>query len=172
MRVRIKIRPYLPSDAEALYDAARESIAEVQPWMTWCHPNYAISDAEAWIEATINGRESNSFYDFAVLADEQYAGGCGINHINWVDRVANVGYWVRSSLAGRGIASMAARHAIEWAFENTNLNRIEIVAACDNIRSQRVAEKIGATRDATLKKRTMVSGRAVDAILYSVIRPD
>jgi len=140
--------------------------------MVWCHQNYGLRDAEAWIETTRAGRESHSMYDFAIFADDQYAGGCGINHINWVDRLANLGYWVRTSLAGRGVAPAAAQQVIEWAFENTNLNRIEIVAACGNIRSQRVAEKLGATRDAILKKRMMVSGRAVDAVLYSVIRPD
>lgn len=71
-----------------------------------------------------------------------------------------------------GVATMAARQVIERAFANTTLNRIEIVVACDNRPSQRVAEKLGANRDAVLGKRTMVNGRPADAILYSVLRPD
>jgi RimJ/RimL family protein N-acetyltransferase len=172
MPCQVTVRPYTSSDAEALYAAARESVDEVGPWMCWCHPDYSRADAEAWIEATVAGRESASLYDFAILADGQYAGGCGINHISWADRVANLGYWVRTSLTGKGIATMAALQVIEWAFENTTLNRVEIVVACDNVKSQRVAKKVGATRDAILRKRTMVKGRPVDAILYSVIRPD
>jgi RimJ/RimL family protein N-acetyltransferase len=140
--------------------------------MCWCQPDYSRADAQAWIEATVAGRESASLYDFAILTDGKYAGGCGINRINWIDRVANLGYWVRTSLTGKGVAAMAARQVIEWAFDNTTLNRVEIVVACDNIKSQRVAKNVGATRDAILKKRAMVKGRPVDAILYSVIRPD
>lgn len=169
---QVKIRSYQPSDVEGLYEAVRESVDEMEPWMPWCHSGYSRADAEAWIGATATGSETASMYDFAIIADGGYAGGCGINHIDWMDRVANLGYWVRSSLTGRGIATRAALEVIKWAFVHTALNRIEIVVACDNTGSQRVAEKVGATRDAVLKKRTMAKGRPVDAILYSVIRPD
>jgi len=112
-------------------------------------------------------------YDFAIIdANGTYAGGCGINHINRIDRFANLGYWVRSSLAGRGIAPAALLQLLSWTFANTTLNRVEIVAAVDNVRSQRVAEKVGAHRDAVLRKRVMVRGLPSDAVLYSVVRPD
>jgi RimJ/RimL family protein N-acetyltransferase len=61
---------------------------------------------------------------------------------------------------------------ISWTFANTNLNRVEIVVAVDNVRSQRVAEKVGAHRDAVLEKRVMVRGLPSEAVLYSVVRPD
>lgn len=61
---------------------------------------------------------------------------------------------------------------ISWTFANTTQNRVEIVAAVDNVRSQRVAEKVGAYRDAVLRKRVMVRGLPSDAVLYSVVRPD
>jgi len=112
-------------------------------------------------------------YDFAIVdADGTYAGGCGVNHIDPLQGVTNLGYWVRTSRAGRGIAPAAVRQLVSWTFANTTLNRIEIVAGVDNSRSQRVAEKVGAHRDAVLKKRLIVRGLPSDAILYSVIRPD
>jgi RimJ/RimL family protein N-acetyltransferase len=172
MRPEVKIRPYEFSDADDIYSAAIESVAEIGPWMPWCHSNYQRNDAEAWIEATIAGREAKTMYDFAIIADGKYVGGCGINHINWMDRTANLGYWVRTPVTRRGVATMAAREVINWAFAETTLNRIEIVSACKNIASQRVAEKLGADRDAVLRKRTLVNGQASDAILFSVIRPD
>lgn len=168
----VTVRPYTTSDVDALYAAARESYREVGPWMAWCRADYERGDAESWIEATITGRDAKTMYDFAVLIDGEYAGGCGINHIDWTDCVANLGYWVRTSATGKGVATKAAVHVIQWAFANTTLNRIEIVVACDNIRSQRVAEKVGAAHDAVLRKRTMVNGKPVDAVLYSVLRPD
>ena len=172
MPFQVEVRPYVASDADDLYAAARESVNEVGVWMPWCHPGYKLSDAEWWIESTVTGRNEKSMYDFAIVADGAYAGGCGLNHINWSDRLANLGFWVRSSLARRGIATAAAFKVVQWGFDETNLNRIEIVAACENLPSQRVAEKLGATKDAVLRKRTMVRESPADAFLYSVIRPD
>jgi hypothetical protein len=36
------IRTLRQEDVSPLYEAARESIAEVSPWLPWCHENYSI----------------------------------------------------------------------------------------------------------------------------------
>ena len=172
MPPRVTIRPYVKSDAKSAYAAVQESREDIAPWMPWCHPDYDFGDVTTWIETTLAGRASGTLYGFVIEADDEFAGTCGINHINRNDRVANLGYWVRTSLAGRGIATAAVHQLIDWVFENTDLNRIEIVAAVGNPPSQRVAEKVGASRDAVLRKRTIVQGEPSDAILFSVIRPD
>jgi len=61
---------------------------------------------------------------------------------------------------------------VPWIFANTGLHRLEIVAGIGNLRSQRVAEKAGAHRDAVLRKRTLFNGYPTDAVLYSILRPD
>lgn len=153
--------------------AARESVADVSPWMPWCHPNYSDAEAASWIAGSLEAHRSGTLYDFAIVDEAgRYAGGCGINQINHQSGVANLGYWVRSTATGRGIAPAAVLHLIPWVFSNTPLHRLEIVVAVGNTRSQRVAEKIGAHRDAVLKKRTLVRGQPADAILFSVLRPD
>ena len=173
MTASVSIRLYQPSDTSDLVIAARESVADISPWMPWCHPKYSESDANAWVQATLDGHRNGTMYDFAIIdGSGRFAGGCGINQVNRFTGVANLGYWVRSSSTGRGVAPAAVLLLIPWVFANTPLHRLEIVAAVDNRRSQRVAEKVGANRDALLKRRTLVDGRPSDAVLYSVLRPD
>lgn len=112
-------------------------------------------------------------FDFAVIdAAGRYVGGCGLNQIQRANAVANLGYWTRSSASGCGMAPAAVRMLIAWAFQNTNLNRLEILVAVANTRSLRVAEKVGAHRDAVLRQRLIVDGRPSDAVPYSVLRAD
>lgn len=168
----VRIRPYAAADAPALFEAIHESLAELLPWMPWCHPGYSIEEARAWIELTLAGHRDGSMFDFAIEADGSFAGACGINRIDALNRVANLGYWVRTSRAGRGIVTSAVRQLIDWALANTELERIEIVAAVDNARSQRVAQRVGARREAVLGKRAMARGRPSAAVMYAVLRPD
>ncbi|MES2523482.1 MAG: GNAT family N-acetyltransferase [Gemmatimonadota bacterium] len=165
------IRAFTEEDADALYEAVRESYAEISPWMVWCTPDYAREHALSWIRASIAGHAARTSFEFAVL-DEQgtIAGVCGVNHLNLVDRFANLGYWIRTSRTRRGLAPAAVRAVAEWTFAHTELNRLEIVAAVENVKSQRVAEKAGATREATLRQRMMVSGLPSDAVMYSLVR--
>lgn len=166
------IRPFIDSDADALFEAVRESYAEVSPWMAWCRPDYSKEHAAAWIRATVAGHATGSSYEFAVFeASGTLAGVCGVNHVNNVDRFANCGYWIRTSLSRRGIAPAAVLAVAEWTFANTRLNRLEIVAAVDNTGSQRMAQKVGAAREAVLRQRMMVGGVPSDAVMYSLVRP-
>ncbi len=170
-RVPVTIRPYRETDAAEVCEAVRESMAELVPWMPWCHPQYSEHDAISWIRATLDGFISGAIYDFAVFdADGRYTGGCGVNQIRTSQGAANLGYWVRSSRAGRGIAPAAALKVVDWTWHHTPLTRLEIVAAVDNLRSQRVAEKVGARRERIVQERLVARGAPYAAVLYSLTR--
>lgn len=165
-----RLRPYVAEDAEALWQAARESIAEVQPWLPWCHADYSMADALAWTSRAALAAEPGE-HAFAIVGpDGRFLGGCGINQINRVHRLANLGYWVRTSATGRGVAREAVRQLAEFAFRNTDLVRLEVVCAVGNVRSQRVAEAAGAVREGVLRSRLLLRGEPVDAVMFSLVR--
>lgn len=164
------IRLYEPADAENLYAAVRESVAEVSPWMAWCHPQYTLEDARQWITAQAALVQKGLAYEFAISSEGQYVGGCGINQINIANRFANLGYWIRTSAMGRGFAPAAVRQLAAFAFEKTNLVRLEIVCAAGNVRSQRVAEKVGAVCEGRLRNRLLLPSGPSDALMFSLVR--
>lgn len=168
----IQIRAYEDTDADDLLAGVRESVQDLWPWMPFGDASYSAEDAAEWIRTSREALAAGSMYDFAVIDDQgRYCGGCGINQINELNRFANVGYWVRSSRTGQGIAVEAVQAVVAWAFANTTLNRLEIVVATGNVRSHRVAVKAGAVLDGVLRQRVVVDGRATDATLYSFVRP-
>jgi RimJ/RimL family protein N-acetyltransferase len=73
-------------------------------------------------------------------------------------------------VAGQGIAPRAVEQLAKWAFSQTDLHRLEIVAALGNTRSQRVAEKAGAIREGILRGRLWLHSTPHDAVLYSITR--
>ena len=167
------IRLYQQADAEQMHAAALESVAEVYPWMAWCHERYTLDEARQWVAVQEDLAKQGLAYEFAILnEDGRFLGGCGINQINKANRFANLGYWVRTSAMGRGVAPAAVRLVTEYAFKKTNLIRLEIVCAARNTRSQRVAEKVGAVREGVLRGRLLLPTGPSDAVMYSLLRPE
>lgn len=168
------IRPLRAEDIEAEYEAVCESIPEVSRWMAWCHEGYRIEETTAFIMSRAEAWKNDTDYGFGIfeVGTGRFLGGTGLNFINRVHNCANLGYWVRSSCAGRGIASSAARLAARYGLEHLGFQRIEILAAVGNIPSQRAAEKAGALREAVLRKRLFVKGEPQDAVLYSLVAED
>jgi len=169
--MNIKIRPYRTSDAEALFEAAHESITDVFPWLPWCHPGYKISEAREWISMQIESFAKGRQYHFVIASEaHKFLGACGLSQLDSINRSANLGYWVRTSAAGQGVASTAARSVVEWAFSSTEIERIEIVAALKNKQSQTVAERTGALREGISRSRLLLHDRFHDAVVYSIIK--
>jgi RimJ/RimL family protein N-acetyltransferase len=99
-------------------------------------------------------------------------GGCSLSHIHPVYHLCNLGYWVRTSRRGEGIAVCATRLAARYAFEKVGLIRVEVVMAVGNTASRRVAEKAGAHYEGILHNRMVVGREIYDAHMYSLIPSD
>ncbi len=170
----VLLRPYGSGDVERPYQAVRESIAELSVWMPWCHADYSIEESRAWVESRAEAWEKGTEYDFVITdaRDGSFLGGCGLNCIDYKNRIANLGYWVRTGRTKRGVASAAVRLLVQFGLGKLKLNRIEIMVAVGNKTSQRVAEKVGARREGILRNRIVVRDRVYDAVMFSLIPED
>jgi ribosomal-protein-alanine N-acetyltransferase len=77
----------------------------------------------------------------------ELVGYCGLNR----DRVegepvVEVGWSITPRRWGEGLAPEAARAAVDWGFQRAGLDRIVSFTMVDNLRSQRVMEKLGMAR--------------------------
>ena len=170
----VRIRPFRNSDIDALFEAARESIAEVSRWLAWCHPEYSREETVAWVTGRTDAWAKGIEYAFAIVDSRgsRLLGGCGLSQLHPLHRFANLGYWVRSSAAGKGIATAATLLVARFGFAELGLVRLEIVVDVDNAPSLRVAEKVKATREGVARNRLVTRGRISNAVMFSLVPQD
>lgn len=167
----IILRPWVTRDVAAFVEAVRESHTTVARWMNWWRSDYSRDDAKTWIAQAGKNLQEETGYELGIFtADGKiFLGGAGLNLFNREHNFCNLGYWVRESRQGQGIATRAVRTLAEFGFRELKLARIEIVAAQDNLSSQRVAQKIGATFEGVARNRLVIAGRSHAAVVYSLI---
>ncbi len=170
---RLIIRRYQVSDEQALFDAARESIAEVFQFLPWCHPDYGREDASEWIKYCQTNWQAGTAYSFGIFGREDgvFHGGCGINRVD-EHPTGNLGYWVKTPSTGRGIAAEAASAVARYGIRELGLQRIEVIMATENAASRRVAEAAGAVYEGIARRRLQLHGKAHDAFVYSITADD
>ena len=166
----ILLRQYRSDDVDAIYEAVMESKAELSPWMPWCHTDYSREDAVTWVEGRPSAWERDENWSFVIVeSNGRLLGTCGIHHIDLLNAVGELGFWVRSSATRLGIATQATQQLCEWAFAEKGLQRVEIIMSMENIASQRVAEKAGAAREGVLRQRLLLNGRRHDCALFAIL---
>lgn len=170
----VVLRPWQPGDTDALFEAASESVESVGRWLPWCHAGYAREESEAWISHAQAGWQQGGLFAFALFDTEGHAvvGGMGLNQLDRQHRSANLGYWVRSTRQGKGIAARAVPIVARFGFETLGLVRVEIVCAEQNLASRRCAEKAGANYEGLARHRLVISDTPVDAAVYGLIPSD
>ena len=170
----VLLRSFQLEDSQETFTAIRESLPDLRPWMSWAYDDYSIHDTREFIRITRARWQEQTLFAFAVTDAKSglVLGGCSLSHIHPVYQLCNLGYWVRSSRRGQGIAGRAARLAARYAFEKVGLVRVEIVIAPQNKASLRVARKVGAHYEGILRNRMVVGQAVYDAAMYSLIPQD
>lgn len=167
----ITLRPFTLEDADAFAMAARESAATVGRWMPWCHAGYSTRDAEDWIGLCMQALADRTAYEFGIFSADggEFLGGAGLNQFNRLHNFCNLGYWVRESRQGQGVATAAVRRLSQFGFENLRQTRIEIVVAEGNAPSKAVARKAGALCEGLARNRLLLAGTPTDATVHSLV---
>jgi ribosomal-protein-serine acetyltransferase len=170
----ISIRRFDLNDVPSLYSAVRESMAQLQLWTAWCRPDYGPVDSLAFVMSCDEDWQADRKYQFAIQdrRDGTLLGSVGLCDVNREHDFANVTYWVRSSRTDQGIATSSLLLLARFAFEQLQLNRLQLITAVGNHASIRVAEKVGAQREGISRDRLRFKGRPVDAVMYSLVAED
>ena len=166
------LRPFWLGDSTGLYCAVKESLRDLSSWMSWATDTYTELTAREYITIARARWNEGTFYAFAITQSEEILGACTLSSIHSIYHFCNLGYWVRTSHRGQGIAGRAAKLAARFAFESLGLIRVEIVVAVENQASLRVAEKIGAHDEGILLNRMVIGKSIYDAHMYSLVPSD
>src|ERR1700719_1038629 len=71
----------------------------------------------------------NKSLNAVILFKGEIVGVAGYNNINWSNKTAYIGYWLGEAFQGNGIMTEVAKTLTDYAFNELNLNKVEIRAA-------------------------------------------
>lgn len=169
------LRPCRLSDTDEHYEAVMESLAELSKWTPWATSDYSKKKSEDWLCMVIKAWDKGLEYSFSVFDKKsgEFLGWCGITDICGLPhKKANLGYWLRTSKTGKGIAAKAARMLARWGLQNLDINRIEIAAAEKNFASIKTAENTGAKYEGVLRNLLVLHGKPLNGAMYSLVKGD
>ncbi len=167
----VLLRPFENTDAAEFARAVRESASGMSRWMPWCHAGYTEEEALAWFDLCRESLHQASAFEFGVFSGDgqRFLGGAGLNLFNRQHGLCNLGYWVRQSRQGLGVATACARLLSRHAFAEHALHRVEIVVAVGNDASAAVAVKAGAMLECVARNRLLLRGEPVAAQVFSLV---
>ena len=139
---RIILRPWVESDAEWLYEYAKDP--KVGPIAGW-PPHTSVENSKEIIAGVLSAPETYA----VVLKDENHiVGSVGImvgsaSNIGLPDTEGEIGYWIGVPFWGQGLIPEAVNAMIRYGFEDLKLEKLWCGYFEGNEKSKRVQEKCG-----------------------------
>jgi RimJ/RimL family protein N-acetyltransferase len=168
---RLRLRPPTPQDADGLYALFADTVV-----MRALHRDAVSSpeEARAMIEGGIGSWRTDGVGPFVVeTAEGKVVGQAGLmifdtrgwTPSSWsaAGRHAQpeLGWALIRAHWGRGYATEAAAAILEWAYRSRSLDRLVSLISSDNVRSQRVAQRLGAVPAGTITQADSQGTRVV-----------
>ena len=154
------LRPFTLEDVPAITHACQDP--EILRWIPVIPRPYTDEDARSFVTAEDLGHQ------FAIVEQGELIGSIGMRVNQFA--TGHIGYWCAKEARGRGLTSRALRLVARFGLEELGLGRLELITDPDNLASQRVAEKVGFTREAVLRSHLLhPDGRRRDSVMFSLL---
>jgi RimJ/RimL family protein N-acetyltransferase len=170
---RLHLRVPRAGDGAALYAAIVESLPELRRFLAslpWVAAEPSPEASEAWCRNAAANFLARRDLPFLMFEREGgvLVGATGLHRTVWETPRTEIGYWCRTTRAGRGYVSEAVAAVARYAHENLRAVRIEIVTDEANLASRRVAERCGFELEGVLRhERRAPDGSLRNTCIYA-----
>ena len=161
-------------DADELASLVVENRDFLAPWEPLHDEAYfTVAGQRAGLQRALDAHARGAMVPLGIVAgDGQLAGRLSINSIiRGAFQSAALGYWVSESHNGRGLASAAVAEAVDLAFGQLDLHRLQAETVLHNTGSQRVLSRNGFQPFAIAPAYLKIAGRWQDQILFHRFNP-
>jgi len=148
---RLLLRPFILDDLDPL--AAILADPEVIAGATYSGQTMNRSQAWNWLSSMLGHWHLRGFGIWAVeeKASGDFIGRIGLQLLDWFEDVELV-WMLARPYWGKGYATEGAKSAIQFAFRSLELPVISAVIRTDNLRSLRLAKRLGMSRARELER--------------------
>lgn len=159
-------------DAATVYAVVQSNRDHLDRWLRWSSQVRSLDDAQTMVSRFRELEDRRAGFHWGIWYQGELAGGLVCWYIEPDNRNAEIGYWLREGMVGRGLATRSASSALQHLFDDCQLHRVEMQCAVANVRSRSIPERLGFTLEGTRRESHWITDRFVDHVVYGLLAPE
>ena len=168
---RLILREITESDASSIFEYLSDS--EVMKYYG-LEPFKSVKDALdeiAWYQSILK-EQTGIRWGITLKNEDKVIGSCGFLNTVSNHYRTDIGFELSQEYWGQGIASEAMNAIIQYAFKNTDIQRIQALIEPLNLASQRMVERAGFLQEGLLRKYEYTCGKFDDLYMYGLLKEE
>lgn len=161
-----------PSFSTRYLDIVSQEREYLSRWLAW--PAFADSEVffSRFIQQAQQDYAAGTSMVCAMKLDEEIVGNICFKSIDHTVKKVEIGYWLSEQHQGKGVVTKSVAALIAMAFNELNMDKVELFVATENRPSRNVCERLGFALEAIITEAEALNGRVYDHVQYGLKRTD
>ena len=164
---RMLLRPHRFEDVDEVFEFASEP--EVGRFLPVPKPYFREHAVEFVARRVLASWDEYPLW--AMVLEGKVVGGIGLR-IDAEHAKGSLGYAIAKKYWGKGLTVEAGLAVVDWGFRKRGLAKVYASADARNAQSLRVMEKLGMTREGTLRSHRTFRDERIDDVYYGLLRKE
>ncbi len=168
----LTLRILQKKDAPLFLEAVKTSYKSLLKRFSWVALIQSMQTSEKHIadyllQATL---ENGGLY--GIFFENQFIGALYVHWISEIHQKAEIGFWLKESFRGKGLATEALKALANYLLHDLNLNRLEAHTASDNFKSISLLQRVGFQQEGLCRQYEYLHEKFIDHWQFSLLRTD
>ena len=155
-------------DATTLFNLVESNRSYLREWIPWVDTNVTVEESKTFIQSARDLHKQNLGFQCGMWLHNQLVGVIGFQRIDWMNRNVEIGYWIDAEHQGLGIVTKSCQTLVDYAFNEYQLNRVQIRCATENKKSCAIIERLGFMKEGTTRQAEFLYDHFVDLFIYGI----
>ncbi len=169
----IELKQIERSDSEDIFNTINTQREYLGRWLPFVDSTQKIEDTQNYIQRVEDSQPENRELVFVIHYAHTFAGLIGFKSTDKQNKKTEIGYWLSEPFQKKGIIISSVKALVKFAFDEMDINRIQIKCATGNIQSKRIPQKLNFTFEGVERDGELLSGsKFTDIEVYSLLRKE
>ncbi|WP_426390705.1 GNAT family N-acetyltransferase [Variovorax sp. R-27] len=168
----LELRAIARGNASVLHCLIEKNKSSLSQQLHWPRFVDSLEDTISFCISCEIGMQNKVEAAYGIWCNDHLVGVVSFNTLDLGNESGEIGYWLDESARGKGVASSAVGALVRTFAQQQLLRRYVIKCAVTNKRSQRVAERLGFSREGLLKLAEKIGDTRHDQHLYALSLQD
>jgi len=166
------LRTYQMEDAQELFSAIDKSRQHLRQWFSWVDPTTKQEHSLQFIQQSLQQQQQQEGLALGIFYKRRIIGSIGMHNWDHPIKKAQIGYWISKEYEGKGIINKCLIRFIDFLFQKTGLNKVEIHFMTHNARSAGVAQRLGFKVEGVIRQSHMHNSRIEDIVVTGLLKTE
>ena len=161
-----------PANAGLIFNVINSNREFLRKWLSWVDTTNAVEDTIFYVQSVANPDIYKSRIVFEIWYKEIFTGLIDFHGSDQINKKVEIGYWLAENFQGKGIVTKACKACIDYAFNNFDIEKINIKCAIGNIKSQKIPQRLKFKLEQYEKNFQDSTGEELVIVVFSMLKEE